>query len=69
MPKKNQTVLPAAGGGSSVLPKLLGTLLLLGALVVVVKHPADAATWVQTLGTWVGGAADGVAAFFQQLAG
>ncbi len=68
MPKKNQTVLPAAGG-SSVLPKLLGTLLLLGALVVVVKHPADAATWVQALGTWVGGAADGVAAFFQQLAG
>lgn len=65
MSKKN--LVPMAGG-TSVMPKVIGTLIALGLLVLVVKHPADAAVWVKGLATWVGSAVDGMAAFFQQLA-
>ncbi|PRX45349.1 hypothetical protein B0I33_10910 [Prauserella shujinwangii] len=65
MSKKN--IVPMAGG-TSAMPKVLGTLIVLGLLVLVVKHPADAALWVQELAAWVGSVVDGIAAFFQQLA-
>jgi hypothetical protein len=59
------TVLPAAS--SSALPKAIGTLIMLAILVVVVKHPSDAAEWVKALGGWIGTAADGIAQFMQQV--
>jgi hypothetical protein len=65
MSKKN--ILPMAGG-TSVMPKVIGTLIVLGLLVLVVEHPADAAVWVKELAAGVGSVVDGVAAFFQQLA-
>jgi hypothetical protein len=40
---------------------------MLAILVVVVKHPSDAAEWVKALGGWIGTAADGIAQFMQQV--
>lgn len=66
MAKRNQMVtMPKSGG---VLGKVIGAAILLGLLVLVVKHPSDAADWTKALGDWVGGAIDGIAAFFRQVA-
>lgn len=65
MPK--QQLLPT-GGGSKLLPKLIGGLVLLALLAVVVKHPADAADWVTTMASRAGNAVDGLASFFRTLA-
>lgn len=62
-----KTVLPKAGGG--ILMKLIGTAAVLALVVVVVKHPSDAAAWVQGVVDIAVGAVDGIAAFFRQLAG
>ncbi|GAB3580391.1 hypothetical protein GCM10027445_50610 [Amycolatopsis endophytica] len=55
--------------GGSVLPKLVGGLVVLGVLTVVIKHPNDAAVWVRALAEAAGDAIDGVASFFRQIAG
>lgn len=54
-------------GGSSVLPKVIGTLVVLGLLAVVVKHPGDAAAWVTGVAAWFESVVDGVAEFFRQV--
>jgi hypothetical protein len=54
---------------SSALPKAVGTMVMLALLVVIVKHPTDAAEWAKALGAWIGNAADGIATFMQQVIG
>jgi hypothetical protein len=63
---KQTPVLPKAGGG--LLMKVVGTVAVVALLTVVVRHPADAATWAKNLGGLVATIVDGVAAFFRQLA-
>lgn len=66
MAKNNLMPMPA--GGSSVLPKLITTAVLLALLVIVVKHPGDAATWTKALAGGVVDVIDGVASFIRQVA-
>ncbi|MEB3368071.1 hypothetical protein [Saccharopolyspora mangrovi] len=65
MAKQQMPVMPKAGGG--LLGKLVGTLVVLALLVLVVKHPAAAATMVQGLFGLLGGAVEGLVAFFTLL--
>lgn len=60
---------PGIKAGSGLVPKLVGTLVVVAILAVVVKHPGDAATWVKQVGSWAGEAIDGIAAFFRMVIG
>ncbi|MEU3274507.1 hypothetical protein ABZ639_26995 [Saccharomonospora sp. NPDC006951] len=62
---KQTPVLPKAGGG--VLVKLVGTVAVIALLVVVVKHPADAAAWVKGVAGTVVDVVDGFVAFFRNM--
>lgn len=59
---KNPYPVMNSGG---VLPKVIGTLVVIAVLVLVIKYPADAARWVRGLGT----AIDGLVSFFRTLFG
>lgn len=59
-------MIPMPSGGS-VLPKLIGTAVLIALVVVVVKHPGDSANLVQQLFALGEGAVDGIAAFLHGL--
>jgi hypothetical protein len=61
-------VLPTMGGGSKVMPKLIGILVLLAVLTLIVKHPTEAAGWVDTLFQLGATVVDGLANFFQAVA-
>lgn len=54
--------------GGSVLPKLIGAAVLIALLVVVVKHPGDAASAVKSLLSMGEAVVDGIAAFLHRLA-
>ncbi len=60
--------LPVPTGGS-VLPKLLSTLVGVAVLMLVVKHPADAAEWLTQGASSVGSLVDGLATFLQHIIG
>lgn len=62
---KNSFPVMKSGGG--LLAKLIGTLITLGVLVLIVKHPADAAHLLNNAFSALGNAADSVANFIQQL--
>lgn len=62
-----KTVLPTTGG--KVLPKLISSLIVVALLAIVIKHPSDAATWAKGFVSWLEGAVDGIATFFQRVAG
>lgn len=57
-----QTI-PGFQTSGGVLRKVIGTAVVLALLVIVVKHPADAANWVKTAVGWL----DGLVTFFQQV--
>ncbi|WP_275895896.1 MULTISPECIES: hypothetical protein [Amycolatopsis] len=40
---------------------------MLALLAIVVKHPADAATWAKSIGSGIGAIIDGIATFVRQL--
>lgn len=67
MSKKN-AMIPMPTGGKSVVPKLVGTLVCVALLVIVVKHPGDAASWTKELFSLASGAVDGVVSFIRQVA-
>jgi hypothetical protein len=60
---------PLAAPAGSVLPKVIGTLVLLALLLVIVKHPSEAAVWAKALGAGIGTAANGLAAFLNAITG
>ncbi|OXM70728.1 MULTISPECIES: hypothetical protein [Amycolatopsis] len=64
--KSNMIPLPSSGG--SILPKLIGGLVILATLAIVIKRPSDAATWVRAAIGSATDAIDGVATFFRQVA-
>ncbi|QWF80445.1 hypothetical protein [Amycolatopsis sp. CA-230715] len=63
-----KSTIPGLKSSGGVLPKLIGLTVLAAVLMLIVKHPANAATWVQSAGDWVGNAVDGLANFIQQCA-
>ncbi|SFK52759.1 hypothetical protein SAMN05421835_12372 [Amycolatopsis sacchari] len=67
MPSKN-TMVPLSAGRGGVLTKLIGTAVVVALLVIVVKHPADAAAWLKDLIGWGTGIVDGIASFIRQAA-
>ncbi|MFI6026383.1 hypothetical protein [Amycolatopsis magusensis] len=67
MARKTPTVVPAAGG--IILPKLIGTAVLLALLVMVVRRPAETAAWVTDVFGWGVAVIDGLAAFFGHISG
>ncbi|RBM22006.1 hypothetical protein DI005_07940 [Prauserella sp. PE36] len=56
---------PGIKTGSGPLPKIIATLVALALLVIVVKHPGDAATLVKDIASFVGNTIDGLVAFFR----
>lgn len=58
---------PGIKTGSGPLPKIISTVVVLAFLVIVVKHPGDAATWVKDAFSFLGEAIDGVVAFFRAV--
>lgn len=68
MGRKQQTMVPPSAQGGGLLPKIIVGLVLLGVLVLVIKHPSEAAGMATGIGHFVGSAVDGVAAFFRDLA-
>lgn len=54
---------PGFKTGGGVLRKVIGTAVVLAVLVIVVKHPADAANWVKTAVGWL----DGLVSFIRQV--
>lgn len=55
--------------GSGILPKVIGTIVTIAALVFAVKHPTEAANAVSGIVGLLGQAVDGLASFFSQLHG
>lgn len=68
MGRKQQTMVPPTVQGGGLLPKLVGGLVVLGVLVLVIKHPSEAAGMATGIGHFIGSAIDGVAAFIRNLA-
>lgn len=70
MAKKNTMIpMPASHSGGGVLAKVIGGAVVLALLVIVVKHPTDAAGWLKGLigsGTKV---VNGMTSFIRQVAG
>ncbi len=64
--KQTMPTMPAQSG-SGVLSKFLGVLALLGMLVLVVKHPVEAAEWTVSAFGVLEFVAEGVASFINQL--
>lgn len=54
-------------GGSGVLPKVFSALVAAAALVLVVKHPVEAAQWLGSVLTVLEGAVEGLATFLQHV--
>jgi uncharacterized membrane protein YdcZ (DUF606 family) len=66
MTKKNNMI-PMSTRSSGILPKLVGGLVIVALLVIVVKHPGEAAEWAKQILNWLGGVLDGLVSFFQQV--
>ncbi|GAA5115929.1 hypothetical protein [Haloechinothrix salitolerans] len=62
-----KNMIPMSTGGG-VLPKLIGFAVVIAVLLVVVKHPQDSASWVQSLIDGGESVIDGLAAFLHKLA-
>lgn len=54
--------------GTSLLTKVIGFLVLIAVLTLVIKHPAESATWLGQAGHFVGVVVDGIASFLQSAA-
>lgn len=60
-----QQMMPMSGG--KTVPKIMTTLCLIAALVLVVKHPADAAAVARTIWQVLCTVIEGLAAFFRAV--
>lgn len=61
-----KTHMPLPTGGKT-LPKLISAFVGVALLVIVVKHPSEAATMLKALGAALGGVIEGLWTFAQQL--
>jgi hypothetical protein len=55
--------IPGMNIGGGVMSKVVGTAVVLAILVIVVKHPSDAADFVKTVFGWI----DQIATFLREL--
>jgi hypothetical protein len=63
---KTQMPLPTGG---KILPKLISACVGIALLVIVVKHPSDAAVMFKAIGGVLGSAIEGLWTFVRQLVG
>lgn len=66
MAKRNSTQIPMPTGGG-LLRKIVGTATVIAVLVIVIKHPAEAAVAFTRAAGFVGSVIDGLWSFVQQL--
>ena len=64
-----RNVIPGVKTGGGILSKLIGTVVVLAILVLVVKHPTDAASFAKTMFSGFGALIDGFVSFFRSLMG
>lgn len=64
-----RNAIPGVATGGGILSKIIGTAIVLAILVMVVKHPADAASFAKTVFSGFGAVIDGLASFFRSLTG
>lgn len=64
-----RNVIPGLKTGGGVMSKVIGTAVVLAILVIVVKHPTDAATFAKTIFGFLGTVIDGFVSFFRSLMG
>lgn len=64
-----RNVIPGLKTGGGVLSKVIGTAVVLAILVIVIKHPTDAASFAKALFSGVGAVIDGLVSFFRSLMG
>jgi hypothetical protein len=64
-----RNVIPGVQTGGGVLSKVIGTAVVLAILVIVVKHPAEAASFAKALFAGAGAVIDGFASFLRSLMG
>jgi len=64
-----RNAIPGLKTGGGILSKMIGTVVVLAILVIVVKHPGDAANFVKTVFGGLGAVVDGVVGFFRALIG
>lgn len=58
-----KNAIPGMKTGGGVMSKVVGTAVVLAVLVIVVKHPSDAADFVKTVFGWI----DQIATFLREL--
>jgi hypothetical protein len=58
-----KNAIPGFKTGGGALSKVVGTAIVLAVLVIVVKHPSDAADFVKTVFGWI----DQIATFLREL--
>lgn len=59
----SKNAFPGLKTGGGLMTKVVGTAMVLAILVIVVKHPSDAADFVKTVFGWI----DQIAAFLREL--
>lgn len=64
-----RNVIPGMKTGGGVMSKVIGAAVVLAILVIVVKHPTDAASFAKTLFSGLGAVIDGFVSFFRSLMG
>lgn len=63
----SKQAIPGIKTGGGALPKVIGFVVLIALAVIVVKHPADAATWVKDGFSALGSVIDGVVSFIRNV--
>ena len=58
---------PVKTGGA--IGKVIGLLITVAVLALVIKHPADAATWVTSMFRVLGAVIDGISEFLRKVVG
>jgi hypothetical protein len=64
-----RNVIPGMKTGGGMMSKVIGTAVVLAILVIVVKHPSDAANFAKTVFSGLGAVIDGLVSFLRSLMG
>jgi hypothetical protein len=64
-----RNLIPGLKTGGGLMSKVIGTAVVLAILVMVVRHPTDAASFAKSIFSVLGAIIDGLVSFFRSLAG
>jgi hypothetical protein len=64
-----RNVFPGMKTGGGILSKVIGTAIVMAIIVMVIKHPADSASFAKELFGGAGAVIDGFVSFFRSLTG